>query len=617
MTDAETNAADDPLLQALPWLAAGGGDAYDAYPHSADDPFGELQAKLDTLPLEIQADRPYGRRIKPEDWPASAAFVREPDVAKATVAALVRLVWLDKRWPHVDRRLQSECMKVVKSVASALLRKKPSLDVDQQLLIARIASLRGALPLAAMVAIFERVGAASLDEAVRTTLTGWLRNFFDNPDVYLGKAEKKLGIRVAALLSLDYDPARAEQERARNEAAQTKAADHAPREAVNPTAKPVAIVDGRSVDAAGTAPSPMPFPYLGDGGIVPEGHSLRCWVLFDNEVPPAARAALLQGVPPPLQDAIAWDGALLHLGSPSEQAWEADRSVAGLVRAHYGRGPAPKLTKQERTLATGPDMDPKVLGWAIAAKANFGDLHPWAAFYSALDAWLVAVHKQRPITLFVRPVCAATRDAGLSDLHNASLNVVAERLLDKLAATVGAEPSQPAQSLAAELILYLQPRRSAGDELDKLAPLLVHSLGIDAYAAAARDLLGRMTEVQFETFVRGGPPQWGLRVLLRTDFVQTLIDKRGFSDVLGSCLSRFWAMSPTAAPIAQLATDIAWTLFPTLRHARGASVYDQLVEELARHASHYPKATFAPLVPQIRDDGFDAAALAAAVDAMR
>ena len=119
-----------------------------------------------------------------------------------------------------------------------------------------------------------------------------------------------------------------------------------------------------------------PFPYVGSG-IAAARKTMSCWACFDPPVPVSVRAQLVAGIPAPLAESIAWDGRVLQFGHDSD-------SLQWVVRAHYAHVVDPDDDHE---------ADPELPSDAM-----------WKAFNAELDAWLLRVHAQHPVALFVKPI---------------------------------------------------------------------------------------------------------------------------------------------------------------------------------------------------------------------
>ncbi len=160
------------------------------------------------------------------------------------------------------------------------------------------------------------------------------------------------------------------------------------------------------------------FLYVGSG-IAAARKTMSCWACFDTAVPESARAPLVAGIPAPLAESITWDGRVLQFSHDSD-------SLQWVVRAHYADVVDPDDDHE---------VDPELPSGAM-----------WKAFNAELDAWLLRVHAQHPVTLFVKPIDDEYQTE-VDDWHAWSCEQIPTRALP-LVTGLGKRQAWQAESLA-------------------------------------------------------------------------------------------------------------------------------------------------------------------------
>jgi hypothetical protein len=345
--------------------------------------------------------------------------------------------------------------------------------------------------------------------------------------------------------------------------------------------------------------TPPGFAVVGDGNWVVPGDAMILYVLLERELEEKQRTAFLAGVPRLLRHALAWHGPLLRLGTPLERSYASENKAATLVRKEFGPSRTAKLSRAAERELAGDDFDPKVLPAAREAMADYGDAAPWARFYDALHAWLVAAHARQPIRLFLRKV--VSRD-GLTDLHRQGVDALFTMDLSAVASSLEKWVGGFLQELG------VHAASSAPDEkrAAALLPILGHVWGTDAVAAAGLALVSALSPAHRAAFFDGLEPKRALDWLLRDDYLPALAKLPAFGERVTGAFARFWRADPTPEAIDGVAFRIQYALFPALR--ADAGIFELLAGEVAAHRDRYGTKRFATMPDSLAKDGHAAPA---------
>lgn len=169
-----------------------------------------------------------------------------------------------------------------------------------------------------------------------------------------------------------------------------------------------------------------------------KNNQLRCFVLF-REPRQKQRAKVRRNMPVVLRRYELWEDELWCFGSP-DQSYLKKHHIGTLVQqryagAEYERGERVPEVDEQRLPDYGADDDASHDAVRrVWFNQEYGNRGPWRSFYKELDTWLLELHAQHPIALFVRETSPADTSP-LSQWQQWSLANL-HRVMDAVAAYV-------------------------------------------------------------------------------------------------------------------------------------------------------------------------------------